>query len=80
MTYIKNLTLILTFMLTVGCVGGKAIYIQGDKGANATIEVSMTGGRVSLQGPFKYCSEPVIADSDNDILIPDSVCAAILGE
>ena len=56
----------------------QAIYIEGEKDAKVVIEVSMTGGRVSLDGPFKYCSEPALAGGEAGTPIPDSICAALM--
>ena len=71
--------LVLGLLLVLsGCASGKAIYIEGEKDAKVVIEVSMTGGRVSLDGPFKYCSEPALAGGEAGTPIPDSICAALM--
>ena len=61
-----------------GCASAKAIFIEGGDKAMAVIEVSMTGGRISINGPFKYCSEPAVMNGDREAAVPDSVCAALL--
>ena len=72
--------LALAFLVVLGgCASGKAIYIEGEKDAKVVIEVSMTGGRVSLDGPFRYCSEPALTGGEAGAPIPDSICAALMG-
>jgi len=44
---------LLLYGLLAGC--SEAVYIQGGEKATATIEASMTGGRINLSGPFVYC-------------------------
>ena len=73
------LLLILVLVLG-GCAAGKATYIKGGDKAMAVIEASMTGARISINGPFEYCSEPAITqvDGDGQAAIPDSICAALM--
>ena len=54
--------MLVLMVLLGGCASGKVIYMEGAENASATIEVSMTGGRVMRQGPFKYCSEPTVVN------------------
>ena len=62
-----------------GCASQKLVYMRGSDKAKAVIEVSMTGGRVSLDGPFEYCSEPAVV-GEPTVAVADSVCIAIVGE
>ena len=73
----RFLSIIALSLFLVGCTASKAVYIQGGDKANVTIEASMTGGRVTLNGPFKYCSEPAVI-TDNGKFAPDSICASLL--
>jgi len=73
---------IIVFMLVMflgGCASQKLVYMRGADKAKAVIEISMTGGRVSLDGPFEYCSEPAIV-GEPSVAVSDSVCIAIVGE
>ena len=71
-------SIIILSLLLTGCVSSKAIYIKGEDGAKAVMEVTMSGGRISLDGPFTYCSEPAVVNGDNGKFSPDSICAALL--
>lgn len=73
---------IIVFLLVVflgGCASQKLVYLRGSDKAKAVIEVTMTGGRISLDGPFEYCSEPAVV-GEPTVAVADSVCIAIVGE
>lgn len=50
--------MVLCLLMLSGC-GPKAVFISGGQGSTASMDVSpMTGsGRISITGPFVYCSE-----------------------
>ena len=45
---------VLLLFLLASCAP-HAIYIQGGEKSSATLEASMTGGRINISGPFVYC-------------------------
>lgn len=54
-----NYYLLLLFqILVIGCTP-KATFIQGGQGSSVQIEASMTGGHISLTGPFVYCADSI---------------------
>ena len=73
--------MLILIMLFVGCASGKMIYMKGGKDAKAVIEASMTGGRVSLDGPFTYCSEPAVTDTgaNGQKEVATSICTGLMG-
>ncbi len=48
--------LLIASFLIIGCAP-KAMFIQGGEKAAAHIEITATGGRIDLQGPFVYCTD-----------------------
>ena len=64
-----------------GCAATKAVYMEGGKDSMAIIEASMTGGRITLNGPFKYCSEPAVTDTgeNGQKEVPTSICTGLMG-
>ena len=54
--------LLLGLLLLSAC-GPKATYINGGQGSSATLEISaVTGsGKVTMTGPFTYCSESLVS-------------------
>jgi len=56
----KSLIIMIAMAMTLGACSGKIVYIMGKEKAKTVIEASMTGGRISMDGPFIYCSEPAI--------------------
>lgn len=72
------LQLILVVLLFLpGCMN-KAVYVTGEKDAHGMIEVGPTGGRITLQGPFVYCSEPVLTERGESR--PSEVCSRLMKE
>lgn len=53
----------LCLLLLCSACGPKATYIQGGQGSSATLEINaMTGnGKVTMTGPFTYCSESIVS-------------------
>ncbi len=61
-----------------GCASAKATFIEGGDKSMAVVEIGMMGGKIVINGPFKYCSEPAVMGGDNATAVPDSVCASLL--
>ncbi len=72
------LTLILVLILG-GCASGKATFIEGGAKSLAVVEVGMTGGRITINGPFKFCSEPAVMNGDREKEVSTSICAGLVG-
>lgn len=70
-------TIIMALVLSVAGCSQKLVYIMGEEKAKAVIEASMTGGRISMDGPFIYCSEPAIV-GDPGIEMTSSACIGII--
>ncbi len=69
--------LIIAMALFLGGCSQKLVYIMGEEKAKAVIEASMTGGRISMDGPFIYCSEPAIV-GDPGVEVTTSACIGII--
>lgn len=56
-------SLLLLSLLLLSACGPRATYIQGGQGSSATLEINaMTGnGKVTMTGPFTYCSESIVS-------------------
>lgn len=50
-------TIVIATMLLLSACAPKATFIQGGHGSSVQIEASMTGGHISLTGPFVYCAD-----------------------
>lgn len=46
-------------LLLLSACAPKATFIQGGQGSSVQIEASMTGGHISLTGPFVYCADSI---------------------
>ena len=63
-----------------GCAASKATYMEGGENSMAVIDVTMTGAKISINGPFKYCSEPAVTDTgaNGETAIPTSICTGFM--
>jgi hypothetical protein len=65
-----GMTKIALCVLMLGVLGGcahKTIYLEAKEGSTAVIEADMTGGRITITGPFKYCSQPNGTEKDSSV-------------
>lgn len=56
-------------LLLLSACAPKATFIQGGQGASVQIEASMTGGHISLTGPFVYCADSTDTKSAGKTLL-----------
>lgn len=55
--------------LLLSACAPKATFIQGGQGSSVQIEASMTGGHISLTGPFVYCADSTEAKNAGKTLL-----------
>ena len=71
--------MLVLLLLLGGCSAAKATYMKGGDNSMAVIDVTMTGAKITINGPFTYCSEPAVMATDPQTAVPDSICVTLIG-
>lgn len=62
------LVMSIMFLLITACAP-KAVFIQGGEKASAVIDITATGGKIELRGPFVYCADSMKEDNPGATLL-----------